>query len=248
LVDPERVVTAERFLKDILGIERHRRSVRWAIRSLVAAAVLAAIVVLWNVLPLEDLRIVESVRGGIESLRGSRWALPLVLGVFLIGSIVAFPVTVLIATTILTLGPVQGFIGAATGTLLGASVGYGMGHALGRKPLQRLLGNGLARFDKKLARRGVITVALIRKFPVAPFTVVNMALGAAPIRFRDFILGTALGMVPGIAAFALVGDTLMRVLRNPTPVNVTLVIAAAALWIGVVLGLQKWVNRENAKP
>jgi uncharacterized membrane protein YdjX (TVP38/TMEM64 family) len=240
-------VTADRFLNDILGIKRRRGIVRWTIRGLVAAAVLGALLVLWNVLPLEELGIVDRVRAGIESLRGSAYALPIVLAAFLIGSVVAFPITVLIATTILTLGPVQGFIGAALGTLLGASAGYGLGHLLGRKPLQRLLGERLRRLDQKLERRGIITVALIRKVPVAPFTIVNMAMGASAIRFRDFLAGTALGMVPGIAAFAVVGDSLLRVWNDPNPMNVTIVIAAAALWIGVVIGMQRWVNRLSAK-
>ena len=118
---------------------------------------------------------------------------------------------------------------------------------VGRKPLQRLLGENLRRRDRKLEHRGIITVALIRKVPVAPFTIVNMAMGASAIRFRDFVAGTALGMVPGIAAFALVGDGLMRVWREPNIVNVSIVIGAVALWIGVVLGMQKWVNRLGAE-
>jgi uncharacterized membrane protein YdjX (TVP38/TMEM64 family) len=247
LADPEHVVTADRFLNEILGLKRRRGAVRWAIRGTVAAAVLGTLALLWQVLPLEDFGVVDSVRAGIVSLRGSPWAVPIVLAVFVVGSLVAFPITVLIGTTILTLGPGPGFVGAALGTLLGAAASYGMGRLVGRKPLQRLLGDRLRRFDRKLERRGIITVALIRKVPVAPFTIVNMAMGASAIRFRDFIAGTALGMVPGIAAFALVGDSLVHVWNDPNPVSVTIVIAAAALWIGVVLGMQRWVNRLSAK-
>ena len=166
---------------------------------------------------------------------------------FGIGSLVAFPITVMIATTVLTLGPAIGFICAAGGTMLGASATYGVGRLLGRRPLQRLLGNQLRYIDKKLEGRGIITVALIRKVPVAPFTIVNMLMGASAFRFRDFLAGTALGMIPGIAAFSLVGDRVAQVWNNPNPVNVSLVLGAVALWIGVVLGMQKLVNRFSAK-
>jgi uncharacterized membrane protein YdjX (TVP38/TMEM64 family) len=74
-----------------------------------------------------------------------------------------------------------------------------------------------------------------------------MLVGASGIRFREFLAGTALGMIPGIAAFALVGDLLVDVWQNPTPLNVTLVAAAAALWIGVVLGTQRLINRLGKK-
>ena len=51
---------------------------------------------------------------------------------------------------------------------------------------------------------------------MAPFTFVNMAIGALGIRYRDFILGTALGMLPGIAAFAFVSERVIDAWREPT--------------------------------
>jgi uncharacterized membrane protein YdjX (TVP38/TMEM64 family) len=148
---------------------------------------------------------------------------------------------------VLTLGPALGFVCAAGGTMLGASASYGVGRAVGRRPLQRLLGEQLRYVDKKLEGRGIITVALIRKVPVAPFTIVNMLMGASAFRFRDFFVGTALGMIPGIAAFSLVGDRVAHVWSNPTPLNVSLVLGAIAVWIGVVLGMQKLANRFSTK-
>ena len=191
--------------------------------------------------------IVERVTEGLTSLRGNPWRIPLVVLAFLIGSVVAFPITVLIATTILTLGPGVGFICSAVGTLLGGAASYGVGRFLGEKPLRRVFGKYLDRIDRKLEGKGIITVALMRKVPIAPFTIVNMIMGATGFRFRDFFAGTALGMIPGIAAFAVLGDRLAQVWNHPTPLNVTLVVGAVALWIGVILGMQKLVNHFTGK-
>jgi uncharacterized membrane protein YdjX (TVP38/TMEM64 family) len=72
-----------------------------------------------------------------------------------------------------------------------------------------------------------------------------MGLGALGIRYRDFIVGTALGMLPGIAAFSFVSQTALDAWREPTLRNLSLIAAAIALWLGVVLGVQWILNRRE---
>ena len=67
------------------------------------------------------------------------------------------------------------------------------------------------------------------------------------LSYREFIAGTALGMLPGIAAFAFVGDRAIDAWREPTPLNVTLVAGAIVLWIGVVVGVQHLMNRFSKR-
>jgi uncharacterized membrane protein YdjX (TVP38/TMEM64 family) len=139
---------------------------------------------------------------------------------------------------------VLGFVCSAVGTLLAASATFGIGRVLGRKPLHRWLGKRLDALERRMAKRGVIAISLIRKVPVAPFTLVNMVLGALGIRFRDFFLGTALGMLPGIAAFALLSESVIDAWREPTPQNIALIAAAIVLWLSVVFGIQWALNRR----
>jgi len=241
---PRSAVTAERFVDEVFGLKRSRPVLTWAIRAVVAAAVVALLIVVWRLLSFD---VVASVETGIEALRGHPWRIPLVLLAFVVGGLVAFPILVLIGATIVALGPLQGFIWAAVGTMLAASESFAMGRLVGRRPLERFFGDRLLRFERELRGRGVITVALIRNVPVGPFTIVNMAVGASGIRFREFFAGTALAMIPGIAMFALVGDRLADVWRNPTPLRVTLVVGVIALWIGVVISVQRLVNRFGDK-
>lgn len=111
--------------------------------------------------------------------------------------------------------------------------------------MKHWLGTKLDALEQRVAKRGVIAIALIRKVPVAPFTFVNMVIGALGIRFRDFILGTALGMLPGIAAFAFVSDRAVSAWRDPTPQNLLAIGGAVVLWLGVVLGIQWVLNRRG---
>jgi phosphatidylserine/phosphatidylglycerophosphate/cardiolipin synthase-like enzyme/uncharacterized membrane protein YdjX (TVP38/TMEM64 family) len=180
----------------------------------------------------------------LEALGASEWRVPLVLGAFVVGSAVAVPILAMIGATVLVLGPGLGFICSAVGVLLAASTTFGLGRLLGREPLRRWLGERVDRLEKQFKDRGVVAIALIRKVPVAPFTIVNMLIGAIGIRYRDFIIGTALGMIPGIAAFAFVSDRVFHAWREPTIQNVAVTVAAALLWLGIVLLVQKLFNRH----
>ena len=247
LGDPESAVTAERFVDEILGLKRSRPVLKWVIRAVAAAAIAVLLIVVWQLLPFDRFDVVASVEAGIEGLRGHAWHVPLVLLAFAIGGVVVFPILVLIGATIVAFGPLEGFILASVGTMLAASSSFGAGRVLGRGLLEKLFGERLQQFERRIHGRGVIAVALIRKVPGPPFTVVNMLIAASGIRFREFFAGTALGMIPGIGVFALLGDWLVEVWRNPTALSVTLVVAAVALWIGVLIGVQRLVNRFSKK-
>jgi uncharacterized membrane protein YdjX (TVP38/TMEM64 family) len=157
------------------------------------------------------------------------------------------PILALIGATVVTLGPVLGFVCSAVGTMLAASATFGVGRLIGRKPLQRWLGTRLDALEQRVAKRRIIAIALIRKVPVAPFTFVNMLIGALGIRYRDFILGTALGMLPGIAAFAFVSETAIDAWREPTLANIALIATAIAIWLAVVFGIQWALNRRSGR-
>jgi phospholipase D1/2 len=128
--------------------------------------------------------------------------------------------------------------------MLAASATFSLGRLIGRKPLQRWLGPRLEALEQRIDRRGVIAIALIRKVPVAPFTLVNMSLGAIGIRHRDFLLGTALGMLPGIALFAFVSERAIDAWHNPTPQNLALIGSAVVLWLSIVFTIQWLLNRR----
>jgi phosphatidylserine/phosphatidylglycerophosphate/cardiolipin synthase-like enzyme/uncharacterized membrane protein YdjX (TVP38/TMEM64 family) len=246
LGDPERVVSAEELVAQTVGIKDPRPLLRVGIAVGVIALVAAALIGLeragFGILDV-GARLVE----GIEALEASPWRVPLVLGAFVVGSVIAVPILAMIGATVFALGPALGFACSAVGVLLAATATFSVGRLLGREPLRRWLGPRLEAIERRIHRRGVIAIALIRKVPVAPFTIVNMLIGAVGVRYRDFILGTALGMVPGIAAFAFVSDRALNAWRDPSVENVALIAGAIGLWLGVVFGVQYLLNRRAAQ-
>jgi phospholipase D1/2 len=247
LGDPERVVSAEELVAQATGFKSSHRLLKRGALALGAIALLGLIAFAATRLDLGAGDLVGRIVAGIEGLAGSPWRVPLVLTVFVAASVVAVPILALIGATVVALGPVLGFACSAAGTLLAASATFGVGRLIGREPLHRRFGKKLDALEKRIANSGVIAIALIRKVPIAPFTIVNMGLGALGIRYRDFMFGTALGMLPGIAAFSFVSERAIDAWREPTLENIAWIAAAIAAWLGIVLGIQHWLNRRAAK-
>ena len=65
----------------------------------------------------------------------------------------------------------------------------------------------LAAFDQALQQNGFKVVVLMWLQPVfIPFVYLNLGLGVTQVRLRDFILGTWVGMLPGIILYVYVGS------------------------------------------
>lgn len=94
---------------------------------------------------------------------------------------------------------------AWAGALLGAYGGFLLGRRLGRPAVDRLLRGRLEKADQVLVRHGLVAVLTVRLVPLFPFTPLNYACGVLGVRRRDYVLGTAVGIVPGALAYAAVG-------------------------------------------
>jgi uncharacterized membrane protein YdjX (TVP38/TMEM64 family) len=66
---------------------------------------------------------------------------------------------------------------------------------------------------------------------VAPFAIVNLIAGASHIRLKDFLIGTALGMSPGILIITLFADRLLQTIINPGWTNALIALALATAMI-----------------
>ena len=78
--------------------------------------------------------------------------------------------------------------------------------------------------------------------PVAPYSVVNLAAGAARVPFRDFVLGSVIGISPGVIGITLFEDQLEQMIRSPSLLTlVTLAVILSLMLLGVT-----WFRRWSA--
>lgn len=204
---------------------------------------LLGLTLLWYYSPLADYARPSVLQAALAQVRSSLWAPAFALAAFLLGGLIAFPLTILIAATTATFGPWLGLLYATTGAMLSALVMYGIGAWLGRDALQGFLGERLNKIRKRIVRQGVVAVAAIRLVPVAPYTVVNLVAGASGIGLGDYVVGTLLGLAPGLVAMAVFGPQIMRTLASPSLGEVTLLLAGLVIWIGLSFAIQAAIAR-----
>ena len=248
IADPEEPIGAEAFAEKFLGGEAPQRTFANVMKIAISGALVLAVVLAWQFTPLAPLAHPDRVRAALQTFSEGPWGPVTVLGAFVGVSLLFFPITVLIAATAAAFGPLLGFAYAVAGSLTSALITFGIGALVGREALNNVLGPRLNRIRDKIRRRGLIAVALVRLVPVAPFGVINLVAGASQIRFFDYLIGTALGMLPGIIAMAAVGHQIARMITHPSPEAFAWLTLAVLGWIALSLGLQALASKFASRP
>lgn len=242
IADPEKPIGAEDFASTILGCKISRQRLSRMTKVALGAAVMLAMILAWKFTPLSEIAQPERIRAALVSVAQGAWGPAVVVAIFIGASMLLFPVTVLIAATAAAFGPWLGFLYAAVGTLLSALASFTIGALIGRETLTGMLGPRLNRIRREVRKKGVFAVAAVRLVPVAPFGVVNLVAGASEIRLLDFALGTAIGMLPGIAVMAMLGHQITLILTQPSLETVVWLAVAIAGWLGLSLGVQALIT------
>ncbi|MEJ2687454.1 MAG: VTT domain-containing protein [Gammaproteobacteria bacterium] len=138
--------------------------------------------------------------------------------------------------------PSLGFIYSLLGSMLGAVATYGVGRLLGRDAVRRLAGTRLNELSRRLGHRGMLTVITLRIVPIAPFTVVNMVAGVSHISFRDFCVGSLIGITPGILAMTLFANGLVHLLLAPGTATALAITGLALVIAGGAWAIHRWLT------
>jgi len=108
----------------------------------------------------------------------------------------------------LLFGPVLGTAVALAGATAGATGAFLLGRFFGRDAVRRFGGARVARLDAYVTARGFTAVLIVRLVPLFPFNVINLVAGASGIRLWEYVMATAIGIVPGTIAYAALGGTI----------------------------------------
>lgn len=184
----------------------------------------------------------DSINAFLEESRGTYFALPTVLLVYVVGGILFFPVTVLSIAVAAVFGPIWGPIYGILGALLSSATMFGVGKLLGNAGLKKIGGPKVEALDQKLKSSGIVGVAAIRMLPIAPFSLVNLVAGISSIGIFQFLVGTFLGMFPPMIAKGLVGDSITQIFRNPSVETISYLAGGIVLWGLMIWGSQKFAR------
>ncbi len=213
---------------------------------IIVFAVVAGLALLWKVTPLAHFVQPERLAKQLEDFASLAWSPLIFIAGYVVGGLVMFPVTVLGAATAIIFPPFKAIGVSFTGIMLSAALLYGLGARFLRGRARKALGPTIDRVDRALSDRGIITIAALRMIPLAPFTLVNIAVGAVGVPFRDYMLGTALGLAPGITMVCVFGRQVRAFWKDPNVTGVLVALAVMLVWIGMSLTLQRWVSHRKA--
>lgn len=138
-----------------------------------------------------------------QSISGSPLAPVIFIGVQIAASLLFIPRSVIGVAAGLLFGMVWGLLWAMIGALAGAAIGFGFVRWLGAKgtlDAAPRIGKLMERAEGGRWR----TVAIVRLLPF-PHSVVNTALALTRISWRDYMIGSAIGMLPMTVAQVGIG-------------------------------------------
>jgi uncharacterized membrane protein YdjX (TVP38/TMEM64 family) len=204
--------------------------------TLVAAAVAGLVVLSVN----EPLR--EALSGSLGQFRGWAWG-PVVFAAVYALSCLVLPGSVITLAAGSLFGVIVGTAIVSLASVTGASLAFWLGRTLARSPVEkRLAGNPRFRaLDQAMAGEGFKIVLLTRLSPLFPFTLVNYAFGLTKVRFRDYVLASWIGMLPGTMMFVYLGSTVTQLADIATgsvevgPARMVLFIVGLAATVVVTL-------------
>jgi uncharacterized membrane protein YdjX (TVP38/TMEM64 family) len=106
----------------------------------------------------------------------------------------------------LAFGVFWGWMLSLFGHVLAAAVCFWISRALGRVPVEVLVGKtGLESADRWFARWGMYAVFVGRLVPGVAFDVISYAAGLTRMKFRNFLVATALGIFPQTFLYSYLG-------------------------------------------
>ena len=124
----------------------------------------------------------------------------------------------------LPLGPLL----VSLGSTLGAVLAFYVARYILKSWLEERFGERLHPIQEGLCKNDIHYMLFLRLIPLAPFFLVNIAMGASRISWKVFIVGTLIGKLPAIWIYANAGSNLAN-LRSLSDINSPRIIVTLTL-------------------
>ena len=154
----------------------------------------------------------------LQSLISStgNWAALAYMGLFTLLPAFFFPVAVLALAGGLLFGLFWGSVYTFLGAMLNCTLMFLLSRYVGREKVERMLQNKLSPFwQAKLkgleGRSGFLILVILRLIPAMPYNLINYAFGLTGMKVTSYLIGSAIGIIPGTLAFINIGDKALDV-------------------------------------
>jgi len=146
------------------------------------------------------------INSWMTALNDTVWAIPITIVLFCVLAFIGAPQWMLVAGAILAFGAFEGSILSWFASLCSASLGFFLGKIMGAERLSRVDDMLVQKLSNAVRKNGFMTSLVVRLVPTGPAILVNLAAGVSHMKYRHFLSGTAIGIIPKILVIALVGQ------------------------------------------
>lgn len=220
-----------------------RRKPAWG-KLLAIVVACAALAAAWRYTPLSEYVTAQRVIAWARAVRETPWAPIVVVLIYTPAAFVMFPRPLLTLLTVVAFGPWLGFVYGMAGILLSALATYYAGRTMRTATVERLAGDELNHVRKVLREHGLAAMTAMRIVPAAPFALEGILAGAMRIKLWHFMLGTFIGMTPGVLATSVFGEQLTRALEDPSTINWWVVAAVVTGFAALTWFVKRWFDRR----
>lgn len=143
--------------------------------------------------------------GWLQTHPGVAWLA--FVGAYIVAALLVVPGSILTLAAGFVFGLPIGVLLVSLGSALGAAAAFLVARFFARNWVAERL-ESLPRFhalDLATRQEGFTIIFLARLSPLFPFNLLNYGLGATGVSFRDFMLGSWIGMLPVTVAYVYIG-------------------------------------------
>lgn len=151
----------------------------------------------------------EDIRGVLQRYGSAAPAVYILL--FAVLPAFFFPVAVLALAGGLMFGLIWGSVYTFIGAMINCALMFIAARYAGRESVQRLIRQRLPeswrqRLGMARGREGFLLLIVLRLIPAVPYNLINYAFGLTDMPLGAYMLGSAIGIIPGTLAFINIGD------------------------------------------
>lgn len=149
----------------------------------------------------------EHVRGLVQD--AGIWGYVLFVVIFALGELLHVFGLIFVAAGVYAFGQTTGLVLGIIGGIVAVCVSFLVMRAVGGRAFTRIDRPWVRRALRRIDTRPVLTVIVLRLVLIMHPSL-NYLLALTSIRFRDYLIGSAIGLVPPISLFVFFFDRLVR--------------------------------------
>ncbi|MCH4890299.1 TVP38/TMEM64 family protein [Acidaminobacter sp. JC074] len=131
--------------------------------------------------------------------------------IFTLVPLTLFPDSIIAVSGGMCFGLFWGSIYTMIGAFCGGTLSFYLSRLVGKNFITSVLKKDLPNIGEDIDNRGFMAVLILRLIPLFPYDIISYGAGLSKIKYKDFILATLIGIIPGVIVFVNLGSQFTQI-------------------------------------